>query len=384
MLSVGAIITRFFPAFSRTRRLRADVCRAGAAISQCGTAALGAHTDRCECGHVERIAYNSCRHRSCPQCRGGRRAEWLSSLNQHLLPCDHAHVIFTVPADLNGWWRFNRVTFAELLMRAARESLRDLLADPRYLGAMPGIISVLHTWGRNLSIHPHVHCLVTAGGLASDGSFVKQKRKSLLPARVLMMVFRGKLRCLLLQALEADQLQLPTGLSVAQARTLLNRLGRSIWNVRIEDTYAHGVSVAGYLAKYVTGGPISNRRLVSIDANSVVFRYHDYRSGTQRQMSLHPHEFLARWFEHVPPHGLRAIRRSGLYANYYAEKRRQIQQLVQPTTAAKIAQDSITPLDQEVCPLCNRRVKRHRISTHHYSAFRHQNTPTLRKINQPP
>ncbi len=231
--------------------------RAAHRIRDCQTAALGGHVERCECGQINRIRYNSCRHRSCPQCQGGRRAGWLGQLSSRLLPCDHVHVIFTVPDELNRLWQFNRVLFADLLMQAARESLDRLLRDPRYLGAKPGIISALHTWGRNLSVHPHVHCLVTAGGIAADGQFIPLEGRTLLPARVLMAVFRGKLRHLLKAAVEKHRLVIPTSTTAARVQSLLNRLGRSPWNVRIQERYPHAVSVAGYLARYITGGPIS-------------------------------------------------------------------------------------------------------------------------------
>jgi hypothetical protein len=236
-------------------------------------------------------------------------------------------------------------------MQAARESLRELLADPKYLGALPGIISVLHTWGRNLSVHPHVHCLVTAGGLDSNGALIEQRRSTLLPARVLMIVFRGKLRHFLSEALSQDRLALPTGLSHAQATSLFNRLGRADWNVRIQETYPHGVSVAGYLARYITGGPISDRRLHSVSETLIVFHYRDYRDGQNKLMRLNPHEFLARWFEHVPPHGLRLIRRSGLYANCHAKLRRQLsdEQTVETDQPGSL----VRPLEAELCPLCN-------------------------------
>lgn len=354
-LTIRSLISRFYPHWSHGRKLRADVMRAAACIMQCRTAQLGAHVERCECGHITHISYNSCRHRSCPQCRGGRRADWLQKTAADLLPCDHVHIIFTVPEQLNDLWRFNRSLFADGLMKAAWKSLESLLADPKYLGATPGIISVLHTWGRNLSVHPHVHCLVTAGGVDSSGRFVKPKRSVLVPGGVLRTVFRGKFCHSLKDALDRGDLAVPPSMSVAKCHSLLNRMGRVKWNVRLQERYPHGVSVAGYLARYMAGGPISDKRICSVSDAAVVFRYRDHRDGQEKPLGMAPGEFLSRWFEHVPPRGLRMIRRSGVYSNSCGDVRAKIREQLAgesaelPTAAAS----GVCPLDREQCPLCN-------------------------------
>jgi hypothetical protein len=284
-------------------------------------------------------------------------------MTDDLLPCDHAHIIFTVPEQLNVLWQFNRQLFADKLMTAARESLEELLADPKYLGAKVGIISALHTWGRNLSIHPHVHCLVSAGGIDANGQFVKSQRSVLLPARVLHAVFRGKLCDFLKKAVASGELVIPPTMTAHRCHSLLNRLGRVRWNVRLQERYPHGVSVAGYLARYVAGGPISDKRLCSVTDEAVVFAYRDHRDGVEKLMKLTPEDFLSRWFEHVPPRGLRMIRRSGLYANCCRSQRQLIcAQLTLPDTAAAVAEPraaaaQVCRLDPERCPRCNTCVK---------------------------
>ena len=212
--SVCFIIRRFYRSWRRGRRVRAEVISAACRVRDCRTSRLGAHVERCDCGHVCRIEYNSCRHRSCPQCQGGKRAEWLQRISSQLLPCEHAHIIFTVPEQLNVFWQFNRTLFAELLFQASRQTIETLLADPAHLGAKPGMISVLHTWGRNLSIHPHVHCLVTSGGVDSDGKFVRSKTSILVPARMLKVMFRGKLCALLKRAVRSGRLSVPPNSSI--------------------------------------------------------------------------------------------------------------------------------------------------------------------------
>lgn len=355
--SVRSIIARFYASWSVGRRVRADVKRAASRIIDCRTSRLGAHVERCGCGHICHIKYNSCRHRSCPQCQGGKRAEWLARLTSQLLPCDHAHIIFTVPEQLNRFWQFNRVALAALLMKAARRTIETLLADPVHLGAKPGIISALHTWGRNLSIHPHVHCLVTAGGVSADGTFIRPKKSILVPGRMVKAMFRGKLTDYLKRAVRSGLLVVPTGLTKAKCVSLFNRLARSDWNVRVQETYRHGCSVAGYLARYVCGSPISGRRIERVNGEEVAFRYRDHRDGQQKLMRLTPHEFLNRWFEHVPPRGLRMIRRSGLYANCCGEVRAKIcVQLSAESSEARHAASGICSLDPPRCPVCNTEV----------------------------
>jgi len=263
-----------------------------------------------------------------------------------------------VPEQLNTLWQFNRAGFSERLLKAARQTLEPLLADPKYLGAKPGIISALHTWGRNLSIHPHVHCLVTAGGLDSEGRFVQSTRQGFLPGPVLAAVFRGKLCDFLKTGITSGELVVPASLTAARCQSLLNRVGRVRWNVRVQERYPHGVSVAGYLARYMSGGPISDKRLCSISDEAVTFRYKDHRDESTQLMKLTPHDFLSRWFEHVPPRALRMIRRSGCYANSPGDVRKQIcEQLAAERRTTQTGRPAgsaeVNPLDREQCPVWN-------------------------------
>jgi hypothetical protein len=357
--SIRSIVLRFYASWAAHRKLRSDVLRAAADVMRCRTPQLGSHFESCDCGQLANIEFNSCRHRACPQCRGGRRADWLQKTTADLLPCNHAHIIFTVPEQLNVLWQFNRELFAERLMTAARESLEQLLADPKHLGAKPGIISALHTWGRTVCIHPHVHCLVTAGGVNAEGRFIKSQRSKLLPYRVLHARFRGKLCAFLKQAVVSGDLVIPPWMTAAKCHSLLNRMGRIQWNVRQEQIYSHGVSVAGYLARYMSGGPISDKRILSVTDSEVVFLYRDHRDGVQKKMKLTPHEFLDRWFEHVPPRGLRMIRRGGLYTNCCRRLRQTICTALEPQSTSgaesepRVAAAKVVSLDRARCPRCN-------------------------------
>lgn len=219
------------------------------ALLACRTAVLGGHVQRCPDGHFERVWYNSCRHRLCPQCAWLQVERWLARQQVRLLACDHYHVIFTMPDELRGLWLVNGRPMTNLLFATVHETLAQLLGDEKYLGACPGLLAALHTWSQTLVLHPHLHCLVTGGGLTDAGQWRPVRNGFLLPVRVVMALFRGKLLAALRQGLAQGQLRLPEGRSPQQMANLLNQLGRTKWNVHIRERYPHGTGVLIYLAR---------------------------------------------------------------------------------------------------------------------------------------
>jgi len=204
--------------------------------------------------------------------------------------------------------------FANLLFRAARDTLITLLEDPRYLGALPGLILALHTWGRTLCLHPHVHCLVTGGGWTADGAWKPVRGGFLLPVRVVAALFRGKLLAALRDGLTRGTLRLPDGVRPQTLANELNRVGRVRWNVYLKERYPHGRGVVTYLGRYLRGGPIANGRLLAADGETVRFAYTDHRDGKRKAMTISAGDFLGRVLEHVPPPGTHGVRAYGLYA----------------------------------------------------------------------
>jgi hypothetical protein len=368
LITLQDIFCGAYPDYERTHPLPAHVRRAARAIMQCRTAALGGHVQACPDGHVCRVWYNSCRHRSCPQCAYLQTERWLALQRARLLACDHYHVIFTLPHDLNPLWLANVPTMTTLLFQAVRDTLGTLLADPKYLGAQPGIMAALHTWSQTLVLHPHVHCLVTGGGLTPDGHWKAVRNGFLLPVRVVMAVFRGKMLSALRQALARDELVLPEAMRPQQFLNLLNRLGhaqKTPWNVHIRERYRHGVGVVTYLARYLRGGPIKNARLVAWDGDRVTFTYRasaeEPGSGAtpQARMTLSNTDFLQRWLLHVPAPQSRVVRSYGLYHHTHAEALGRCRtQVGQPPVVVPVVLAWQTVCAQrgdahpERCPLC--------------------------------
>jgi len=321
-VTLQTIFQDAFPAYERAHPLPAHVRRAAHAIMQRRTAALGGHIQACPDGHMSRIWYNSCRHRSCPQCAYLQTERWLALQRARLLACDHYHIIFTLPHDLNPLWLANVPVLTTLLFQAVRDTLGTLLADPKYLGAQPGMLAALHTWSQTLVLHPHVHCLVTGGGLTADRQWKAVRNGFLLPARVVMAVFRGKLLAAIRQALAREALALLEGVRPQPFLNLLHRLGhprKTKWNVHIRERYRHGAGVVTYLARYLRGGPLKNARLVAYDGDRVTFTCRarpeeaDGDRPSAQRLILAVTDLLQRLLLHVPAPQTRIVRSYGLY-----------------------------------------------------------------------
>jgi hypothetical protein len=274
--------------------------------------------------------------------------------------------VFTAPDKLNVFWQYNRALFSQLFFSSVRETLSELLEDMKYQGGTPGMLAALHTWGQLLQTHLHVHVLVTAGGLDAKGEWRLPKKKCLLPRKVVMTLFRGKLRAKLRRAAERDELVLPPGWRKARLFSLLNKLGRVPWNVKILEPYEHGEGVATYLARYVKGGPIRNQRILADTNGQITFRYRDNRDkdsrtgrGQLKTTDMEVDEFLSRLLEHVPPQGMQMVRAWGLYASSKRDDLAAARQALGQAPPEKVDQlrwqDYLADLghqQQARCPVC--------------------------------
>lgn len=337
------------------------------AIIACRTAALGGHVDVCEeCGY-EANSYNSCRNRHCPKCQGGATAAWLDAQQQNLLPVPYAHVVFTLPDLIAPLALQNPRVVYKLLFRAVSQTLLRIAATPRHLGARIGFLAILHTWGQNLLHHPHIHCVVPAGGIAFDGSrWVRCRPGFFLPVRVLSRLYRGKFLALLQEAYQSGALECHgqlAGLRKAREfRSLLSRARAVEWVVYAKPPFGGSEAVLKYLARYTHRIAISNHRLLEATDEHVSFTWKDYRHEHRRRvMTLDISEFMRRFLQHVLPHRFVKIRYYGLLAqSQRATSLRQCRDLLGPghNTSAPPA-----PADEEdnngrselvVCPNCQR------------------------------
>jgi hypothetical protein len=286
--------------------------KAAEAIMQCRTTERGYNLLSCPQGHGDKIQTHSCRHRSCPLCAERSRYDWIEQEKRRLIACPHFHVIFTLPHEYLTLWAYNRKWFTRHLFKACRDTLLELLADPRYLGAKPGILMTLHTWGRQLNYHPHLHCLVSAGGVTSGGEW-KHSGDYLLPIRVVKALYRGKLQAWIKDALLAGELILPRSETQASLLTTHRQLFRKPWSVRIQEKYDHGRGVALYLARYLKGGPVKPGQLQAT-GKGIELTYRDHRDQRRKVVRLTLDEFVRRLLWHVPEGGVHVVRHYGLYA----------------------------------------------------------------------
>jgi len=291
------------------------------AIARCRTAALGGHRDQCpRCGY-RALSFNSCRNRHCPKCQSGARDRWIAARQNELLPVAYTHVVFTMPHHLAHLALVNKKIFYDLLFHATAETLLQVAADPKHLGAQIGFFAVLHSWGQNLLFHPHLHCLIPAGGLSPDHTrWIHPRYPFFLPVSVLSRVFRGKFVAALKRRFQQRQLIFPGSLRPLQNekafRAFLRPLFRQNWVVYAKPPFGGPHHVLGYLARYTHRVAITNHRLVAFDGDRVTFRWKDYAHGNkQRRMTLDAQEFLRRFLLHVLPRGFVRIRSFGFLAN---------------------------------------------------------------------
>lgn len=354
MADLAEVFARYGPAYLEKygpallpshRRAMRDVVR-------CRTEEMGGQVYCCNrCGHRHYV-YHSCRNRSCPQCHHEQAQVWLEQRRREFLNVRYFHVVFTVPDGLHACMRSRQVQLYDVLMRAAGRSLIELAADPHYVGGLVGVLAVLHTWGRTLTYHPHVHCLVTGGGLNRETQEWRGSRDNyLVPVKALSQIFRRVFRELLGPTL-------PT-LNIPAA------VWRSPWVVHCEPVHGNIDRVLGYLGRYVHRIAISNERFLSADDGYVRFRYQDTRDEQWKVMSLPAEEFIRRYLQHVLPQGFHKVRYFGLWAPGYRKLLHRLQLLLgtpDQTMPAEGEKSSGTPqtndgtvtvqVNGQTCPHC--------------------------------
>jgi hypothetical protein len=346
------------------------------AIMSCRTAALGGHIFQCEqCGH-RTISYNSCRNRHCPSCQAAARFEWVDNRVKELLPVPYFHVVFTLPSEINPFALRNKRVVYNMLFKAAAETLHTLAAREKYLGADIGFIAVLHTWGQNLLDHPHLHCVVPAGGL-SDGAEqwkTTPDKSFLFPVKVVARLFRGKFLDLFRRAVDEREIGFHGTLQGFETdpkafRRLIDTLYKTEWVVYAKPPFAGPVAVLKYLGRYTHRIAISNNRLTELAEKTVSFKWKDYADNNRRKvMTLSHGEFIRRFLLHVLPTGFVRIRYFGFMGQAVKNEKLQVCRMLlgvlfsEPVEEEDIAGTDEGTIIKEIpekeyrwrCPICKK------------------------------
>ena len=362
-IELADIFSSHAEAFKKTHILCPEQLKAYNAITLCRTSAMGGHTTHCDsCGH-ERNAYNSCRNRHCPKCQFIKKEQWVDKLAANLPPVRHFHLVFTIPQVLNKLFYLNQEKAYDLLFKAASQSLLELASQSKHLGIQAGALAILHTWGQNLSYHPHIHMLVPAGGLSEDGmEWLPSPRKYFLPVKVISPVFRGILYRLMVQAIEKEELRLTD--DIKDVAHLKNLCYQKNWVVYAEKPFSDAIGLIRYLGNYTHRVAISNNRLIAHTGTRVTFACKDYRNGgIKSTVTLDAQEFIRRFMQHVLPCGFYKIRYYGFLAlRNIKTKLQEVYALLSKTTylsrlegmSAIEVWRELTGKDPLCCPKCKK------------------------------
>jgi hypothetical protein len=320
-VEVADIFRQYGSSYRERHKMPLSQLRSMRAIERCRSAELGGHVDECDsCGRI-RISYNSCRNRHCPKCQFLKKERWLEQRREDILPVPHFHVVFTIPAKLNPLALRNKSVFYNILFRSVAETLIELARDPKHLGGEIGFISILHTWGENLMDHPHIHCIVTGGGLSLDGKRWLSCRKTFfISVKVLSRLFRGKVLDYLRESWEQEQLEFQGTIAdlqdPAQFSAFLKSLYCREWVVYSKPPFKDPEMLLDYLGRYTHRIAIGNHRILKMQNDEVFFLWRDYADGNKNKtMTVEASEFIRRFLLHVLPERFVKIRYYGLLAN---------------------------------------------------------------------
>lgn len=295
--------------------------KAARGIINCKSGELGYNISSCpDCAHIEKH-YNSCRNRHCPSCQAVARETWIDSRKAEVFDASYFHVVFTLPSELNPLIYANQALLYNCLHKCVSQTLLELSLDKRYLGATPGIIQVLHTWGQNLNYHPHIHCIVSGAGLTKDRKLRHSRKNFFIPIKVLRNKFRGKFLALLKQFYKENSLLFSKSCHNLQNQknwnSFINTLYEKDWVPYIKETFNGNGNAIDYLGRYTHKIAISNSRIKEVTESAVTFFAKDYRTGKRKEITLSHLEFMRRFLMHVLPKGFQKIRYYGFLSNRF-------------------------------------------------------------------
>lgn len=344
-----------------SKKLPKHIKRVAFDLMKCRTGALGGHKLICnKCGHSD-ISYNSCRNRPCPKCQYSKREQWVLDREKDLIPVRYFHVIFTLPTEINQLAKCYPGPVYDILFKAAWNTVKTLASDSNWLGGDAGMIALLHTWGQNLSLHPHLHCLVPNGAWVPELNrwVYPKKRHFLFPVRVMSKMFRG----VFIEFLKKAYVEKRILWDQKSWLVIERQIEKAGFNVFSKLSYGGPSPIIQYLARYSHRVAITNRRILNVDEKSVSFQYKDYRDGKSKALSITPHQFVQRFLLHVLPKGFAKIRHYGILSNrsrsvllpailYFFERR------VPPGKKLSLVEHlkKALNLDIGLCPVCKQGV----------------------------
>ena len=331
-------------------------------IKNCKSEKLGVHKYVCdECGYEE-IAYNSCRNRHCPNCQTGKKLKWIEARKEEVLNIKYYHVVFTIPSEIYNIAIQNQEKVYKIMFKASAETLQELAEDEKYLGGEIGFFSILHTWGQNLMYHPHIHCVVTGGGLTELGKWVEKEEDFFIPVKVMSRKFRGKF----LSYMKETKLDFYGKNKELENPAIYNELIQSMyskeWIVYCKEPFKNAESVIQYLGRYTHRVALSNERIIKIEDNKVRFKWRDYKDNNKmKEMTVTIEEFIRRFLIHILPPRFMKIRHYGLLGN--RNKKTKLAECKKLTNTANLEKLEISTLeilkktlgvDFNLCPICKK------------------------------
>ena len=367
---VAQVFTEGFEAYiHRFGPLADEQYKVAHAIMDCRTETLGGHVYHCDCCKDETVLFNSCLNRHCPKCQTYARIQWVNNRIAELLPVAYFHVVFTIPHELNAFALRNKQAFYTIMFQAVKETLLELAADNKWLGAEIGFVTILHTWGQNLMDHPHIHCIVPAGGISPDKKkWIPCRKDFLFPFSVMAKLFKGKLLHYFKASVQKKDILFHGSLQIYDTPRVFNELIASLykkrWVVYAKQPFTTPENVVKYLGNYTHRIAISNNRIISVDAGMVTFTYKDYKDENKRKlMKISIVEFLRRFMLHVVPDGFVRIRYFGFLANRHRKEKLSLcrklleknnRKIDTTKTHWKDILKELTGTDPTLCPKCQK------------------------------
>ena len=361
-IEVQDIIKKYGEEYKEKHKMMPHIAKTMGAIEKCRTEKLGYHEDVCdECGY-RKISYNSCRNRHCPKCQSIARAKWVEEREAEILNVKYFHVVMTIPSELYMIAYQNQSKVYKILFKATAETLEELARDKKYLGAEIGFMEVLHTWGQTLVYHPHIHCIVPAGGIDKIGKWRNSRKKFFIPVKVLSRKFRGKF----LYYLKEEKLEFYGKNEYLNNKQnfdeLMSKMYNKEWISYCKPPFENAKSVIKYLGRYTHRVAISNERIVSEENGEVTFKYRDYKDNNKmKEMTVKAEEFIRRFLMHILPPGFMKIRHYGLLGNRNKKTKLAVcKKLTNTTSPVKPKLTTLEILkktlgvDFNICPMCHK------------------------------